>query len=198
MLSALAAGASAVANMGGAWAANRSRKREAARNRQFQERMRNTSWQAAVADMEAAGINPALAYSQGGAASPGGSMAAQENIAAGAVSSAMQAKRLSEELGLIRSQKAATTQSGIKTQREARYQEMMNKLWGTYTGPNNDQFVAGPLWEMHEANAASAKELVRMRKYENTLLKNMASVAGTPAGQKLAIVRYLMQSWKGR
>lgn len=41
----------------------------------FQERMANSQYQRAVLDMQAAGVNPALAYSQGGNVAPSGSAA---------------------------------------------------------------------------------------------------------------------------
>lgn len=44
-------------------------------NRQFQEDLVNTSYQRAVNDLEQAGLNPMLAYQQGGAASAPGNMA---------------------------------------------------------------------------------------------------------------------------
>ncbi|UPW41072.1 DNA pilot protein [Sigmofec virus UA08Rod_5614] len=45
---------------------------EAQKNRDFQERMSNTSYQRAIDDMKKAGINPVLAFNQGGSSTPTG------------------------------------------------------------------------------------------------------------------------------
>lgn len=45
----------------------------------FQERMSNTSYRRAMRDMRKAGLNPMLAFSQGGASTPGGAMPVLQN-----------------------------------------------------------------------------------------------------------------------
>lgn len=68
---------------------------EALANREWQEHMSNTAYQRAVEDMKKAGLNPILAFANGGASTPGGS--------AGTISGASVGLASSSALGVSRS-----------------------------------------------------------------------------------------------
>jgi len=77
----------------------------------FQERMRETSYQTAVEDMKKAGLNPMLAYQQGGAGNQPGAAAQMQNAIGAGVHSAQegiskyqQLQNLSSQQELIHSQ----------------------------------------------------------------------------------------------
>lgn len=70
----------------------------------FQERMSSTAYQRSMADMKAAGLNPILAYSQGGASTPLGVSPQMEDVVSPAVSSALATKRLVADLDNLEAQ----------------------------------------------------------------------------------------------
>lgn len=101
---------------------------QASANRDFQASMSGTAYQRAMADMRAAGLNPMLAYSQGGASVPTGATAsyaavpdASSSVAAlsSQVSSAASAKQADVAETQVKSNVALQKEQARKTAAEA-------------------------------------------------------------------------------
>lgn len=190
-----------IASMWGTGQANKANRAEARRNRQFQERMRNTSWQAGVADMEKAGINPALAYSSGGASTPSGSVAASQESAVGeGVNSALAVKTAEEQFKLMREQTRSSRAQANKTRAEAtsatRKAEVDTARWSFYFDSNGRAKPAMMelLRQEHGASMATGAKavtelnLARLREPEMRAMAKLFDTVGTGGkGMQLAM-----------
>lgn len=112
-------------------------------NTAFQERMSNTAYQRAMSDMEQAGLNPMLAYQQGGAGTPTGSTATMQtpdvkvpqyqdplspavNSAVDAFVKTTQLKQAAQELGI--KQSTATADIAMKAAQTAQVAQSAKKM----------------------------------------------------------------------
>ena len=75
-------------DFGGQKSANKEQTNAANRQMDFQERMSNTAYERAMADMRKSGLNPMLAYQKGGASTPSGAQPNIKNPLAGAPATA--------------------------------------------------------------------------------------------------------------
>lgn len=106
--------------------ANEANAEQAQRQMDFQERMSNTSYQRAIADMKAAGLNPMLAYSQGGASTPGGAQAVIGNKATAATNAALAAAQ--SQTAHVQNEKTRAETQNVKADTELKGGQLVQAL----------------------------------------------------------------------
>lgn len=168
---------SGIGSLFGGRQANVARSDESALNRRFQEKMRNTQWQSTIADMEAAGINPALAYSQGPNASPSGNIAQQSDAISPAISSAMQMRRMTGDLKLLKAQTRKAEGEADTSTAKGELEQYRTRWMKTIANRDPKDNEVFPIMQMLEAELGGKVAGVRRTKAQADILGPMAGLS---------------------
>lgn len=143
---------------------------QAQKQMDFQKRMSNTAWRRGMRDMRLAGLNPILAYQQGGASAPAGAMARgitssgasatmMNSAAAGAdlygkvTNSAIAHKQMTPQLNLITQQAAHSQALANQSKQQARLVDAQR----SYTEQNKQLLQTQMATAKQEADQAALK-----------------------------------------
>lgn len=145
--------------------ANKANKQAAQTQMDFQQENSNTSYQRAVKDMEAAGLNPMLAYSQGGASTPSGSTYSAQDVVTPAAKLGNETNSANSAIALQKSQilntnssTALNTANVLKSRADA---ALSTAQAASVTADIPAKDVRSQLWRILQPTASSAADAAR-------------------------------------
>lgn len=166
--------------------ANKAMKKENREARAYTTAMSNTAYQRAIADMKAAGLNPMLAYSQGGASTPQGEAAPINKMEIGsAMQRASQMANVNANTALQQAQTKTEIARAQVTNIDALKAASDYDLEGASGG-------ASVFQEEQRGRVAQARERVssaRIRDIESQIVERTASTAVEKAHLETALTK---------